>query len=280
MTTETYSLLDTNRMPWRPDPDIPGFKLRPLRVDSETRAVVKMWHVPPAMGGVTGDLPHRHYHVTQTERAYQLSGDFPHWEFGGVGDLDGELVVFRRHDFMDRPPKSIHGRFDEPRSLTGAAILYWNTGPGTGLGEPEAATETITIPFDEGFDAGDVEFVDANIFNTEDRDWQPHGSVEGWKIKPLGPATPRTPAVWLVNVPADWTATGDAPRIPGATSMQWLFLVSGDLKVRVAEDALRLQEGAWLEWRAGGSLSLPEGVVSDGGCVIVCVGHDLSQTTA
>ena len=284
MITSTFSCLNTNDMPWQADPDIPGFKVRLLRVDDTTRAVVKMWYLPPRWESGMFILPHRHYHKTVTERAYHLFGDFPHWEFSRPGDHDGELIVFHRHLFMDRPPMSIHGGFEEPKSETGSLILYWNTGPGTGIAEPEAPQETIPLPFDDDADSHGTDFTEARLFDTRKLAWQTHPTLDGCKIKPLAEATQGSGAVAMVNIPPDWTAPDATQPIRGGDQPCWSFVISGDVKLRMAENGashqLTIAEDGYLEWGTGATLSFTDGATSEGGCAVLCIGHDLSKATA
>ena len=275
----TFDFIDTNAVPWEDNPGIPGFKRRLLVFDDATRSEIRMDYVPAAIVPGELELPHRHYHNSVTERAYTLSGDFPHWEFSSADDHEGECIVFRRHLFMDRPPKSIHGLLPEPISETGAVILYWNTGPGTGVAEPDAPRETVTVPFNgaAGADIGD--FSDARIFDSGEVAWQAHPHMSGWKFKPLAAAVENSGAVCLVHVPADWTASEELAGIGGENTPPWLFVVSGDIRLQVSENGarndLRLQEGAFLLWRSGTEMRMLPGSVSEGGCTLLCVGHDL-----
>ena len=269
-------------MAWEGNPGIPGFKRRLLFRDDAIGAEVRIDYVPPGIVPGELQLPHRHYHNSVTERAYTLSGDFPHWEFSSVEDHEGELIVFRRHLFMDRPPKSIHGLLSEPVSEAGAAVLYWNTGPGTGVAEPEAPTETVTLPFDESAEEFRTDFSDARLFDSHTVAWRAHPSVPGWKFKPLADAVEHSGAVCLVHIPADWTSPEQPAGISAAGSPPWLFILSGDVRLQVshgeARDDRELQEGAFLLWRSGAELRLPAGSVSEGGCVALCVGHDLARS--
>ena len=281
MATTPFTLIDTNAVPWEDNPGIPGFKRRLLAFDDAKRAEIRMDYVPPGTIPDVLQLPHRHYHKSVTERAYTLFGDFPHWEFSGVEDQEGELIMFRRHLFMDRPPKSIHGLMPEPLSETGSVLLYWNTGPGTGVAEPEAAQETVTIPFDGSADNGRADFADCRLLDSGELAWQKHPFVAGWKSKPLAEAVERSGAVWLVHIPADWTASGEPLEVIGHETPPWLFVVSGEVSLHVAENGARhdleLREGAFLLWRAGAALGVPRKSATDGGCVVLCVGHDLSR---
>ncbi len=286
-----FECMDTNAAPWEDNPGIPGFKRRLLFLDEAKRTEVRMDYVPSGIVPGELELPHRHYHNSVTERAYTLFGDFPHWEFSSPEDREGELIVFRRHLFMDRPPKSIHGLLPEPVSETGAVILYWNTGPGTGVAEPEAPRETVTVPFNDStdfvradFDSDDfarVDFSAARIFDSGDVVWRAHPHAAGWKFKPLAEAVERSGAVCLVHIPADWAGPERPSGISGGETPPWLFVVSGDIRLQIsgngAQNDLHLQEGAFLLWRSGAEMRLPDGPVSDGGCVALCIGHDLAQ---
>ena len=280
MATKALTYLDTNAIPWEDNPWIPGFKRRLLVHDNSKGSEIRIDYVPPGCIPDVLELPHRHYHNTVTERAYTLYGDFPHWEFREAEDLEGDMIVFRRHLFMDRPPKTIHGLMPEPLSETGCVLLYWNTGPGTGVAEPEAPVESIDIPFDDSFDFDFPEFGDARLFDTREVAWQLHSHVPGWKVKPLADAHENSGAVSLVHIPADWTAPRDGLVVSGDEPAPWLFVISGDLGVQVSENGARhdlgLQEGGFLMWRSGASLLMPRKPVSDGGCTVLCVGHDLS----
>ena len=239
-----------------------------------------MDYVPPGAIPRVLELPHRHYHRTVAERAYALAGDFPHWEFSSTSDHEGEMIVFRRHLFMDRPPKSIHGLMPEPLSETGCVLLYWNTGPGTGVAEPDAPTESVELSFDDSADEDRTEFSDARLFDTAEVAWRDHPSASGWKLKPLAEALENSGAVSLVHVPADWTGSSEPVRAQDNGPSPWLFVVAGDLCVQLAESGARrelnLREGAFLIWRAGASLGVSTGSASDGGCTVLCTGHELT----
>ncbi len=275
-----FKHIDTTAMPWEADPAIPGFKRRLLDTDPVTKGQIKLWHLPPAFGAVKGSFPHRHYHRTVTERAYHLSGDFPHWEFETGADMEGTLVVFRRHIFMDRPPLSIHGRFGAQVSQTGSEILYWNDGLGTGLGEPEADVETVTVEFDERGRADRTNFTKASVFLTAERPWLSHPVHSGWKAKPLAGRFERNAAVNLVAVPMDGSAPGDVA-IPGSEAPRWLFVIAGDLTVQVSTDgghrSVALREGGFLKWSPAASVGFAAGAVSAGGAHVLCIGHDLAR---
>ena len=274
----SYSLIDTESMPWEENPDIPGYKRRLLHSDTKTGAIVRMGFVAP--GSVPKDisLPHRHYHKSVTERAYHLFGDFPHWEFSGKNDREGELIVFRRHLFMDRPPKSIHGLKQHPVSQAGSVILYWNTGSGTGVAEPEAVEETVELPFKTNTRDG-TNYSEARIFDSEEIPWQKHPRISTWKIRTLAESTDDIPGVHQVHIPAGWVQETDHASVCGHPLSCWLFVVSGDLQLsatnRQLTDELNLTYGSFLNWQAGINLGLPEKPVSLEGCIVLCVGNNL-----
>ena len=66
----------------------------------------------------------------------------------------------------------------------------------------------------------------------------------------------------------------------GGEPPPWLFMVAGDLRLEVAESGtqrnLDLSEGAFVLWQNGAVVGMPARAVSDGGCTVLCVGHDLS----
>ncbi|MCY4477906.1 MAG: hypothetical protein OXC70_07965 [Gammaproteobacteria bacterium] len=276
----TSCFIDANAVPWEHNPGIPGFKRRLLVFDDATRSEVRMDYVPPGAIPEVLELPHRHYHRTVTERAYALAGDFPHWEFSSTRDHEGEMIVFRRHLFMDRPPKSIHGLMPEPLSETGCVLLYWNTGPGTGVAEPDAPVESVELAFDDSADDDPTDFSDARLFDAGEVAWLEHPSVAGWKAKSLAEAVENSGAVSLVHIPADWTGSPEPVEANGSEPLPWLFVVAGDLNLYLAENGARrelaLREGAFLTWGAGTASGVPPESVSDGGCTVLCVGHDLS----
>ena len=274
------TFIDTNELPWEDNPGIPGFKRRLLDFDDATGSEIRMDYVPAGAIPRVLELPHRHYHKTVTERAYALAGDFPHWEFSSTGDHEGEMIVFRRHLFMDRPPKTIHGLLPEPLSETGCVLLYWNTGPGTGVAEPEAPRESVELPFDDSADEDRTEFGDARLFDAGEVSWRAHPHVAGWKAKRLAEAVENSGTVSLVHVPADWSGSPDPVKAQVEGPSPWLFVIAGDLRLQLAENGARrefeLREGAFLIWRAGAALGVPPESASDGGCTVLCVGHDLA----
>ena len=59
------------------------------------------------------------------------------------------------------------------------------------------------------------------------------------------------------------------------------YTLFGDVSLQMAENGSRhdlgLREGGFLLWRSGAALSVPQESATDGGCVALCVGHDLSE---
>lgn len=273
-------LIRTATTDWAPDPEIPGFKQQILLRDATRKSVVRKWFVPPDWGtDILKGKPDRHYHQSVIERAYNLGGDFPHWEFSSVADFKGELIVFRRHTVMDRPPGSLHGLLPKPRSQAGAEILYWNTGPGTSIAEKAFARETVKVPFDKRAKVSRDDFPAARIFQADERPWRRHARVTGLKAKPLMPAVDGAGATCVVAVPADWMPLApvsiSAPR--GATL--WLYVLSGDLRLKAGEPGavadLDLGEGDFLAWDNATEVRFGQGEASDGGATVLCTGHAL-----
>lgn len=274
-----FTYVDTDAMEWKPDPGIPGFLAKFLYVDEESGAFTNIHYVPPGWGEeILHGKPYRHYHASVYERSFCLFGDFPHWEFSEPADTDGELVVFRGGVFMDRPPMTIHGLLPEPASVTGATTLSWNTGGGTSVEDPAAKDETFVIPFDD-YHGINLEFTSPRIFQTAEVPWRPHPAVADWKIKPLCDAAGAAPACALVAIPPDWRATA-AREIDAVGERRWLFVVSGDLSVQVKEgqraEEVSLHARCYLAWQDPARVDLSAPTTSQGGAVVLCVGHTLS----
>jgi hypothetical protein len=275
MAETAYNLIRTATMDWEPDPEIPGFKQQILRRDAKRKSVVRKWFVPPAFGDVLEGKPDRHYHKSVVERAYVLAGDFPHWEFPTAADFEGELFVFRRDLAMDRPPGSLHGLLPEPKSQVGSQILYWNTGPGTSIREKGFEKETINVAFDKKAKSDEREFTQCRLLQTNELPWQRHPRVTGLKWKPLMPAISGAGETSVVCVPADFWPVQKVSCEAQAGESAWLYVLSGDLKLRVDGTALTLGEGDYLEWRTPSVVSFGQGEASDGGATVVCTGHAL-----
>ncbi|MBT4740748.1 MAG: hypothetical protein HN793_08615 [Rhodospirillaceae bacterium] len=272
----------TEEVEWVDDPDIPGFKQKILSRDEETGAVTRLWFVPPNWGeDVFDGKPDRHYHKSVVERGFQLYGDFPHWEFNSVEDFDGDLYIFKRGLFMDRPPGSLHGLRPEPRSQAGAVILYWNTGRGASIKEEAFAEETVNVAFDKDVKVEINAFPACNLTQTETVDWQVHPDVPGWKIKPLAEEGYGADTVDLVFIPSDWRPGDGLRSDDGATQpkakRRWLYVVTGDLAVCLEGENLKLRQDDYLGWTSPANLSFADGSVSDTGCIAICSGNRLSD---
>ena len=142
---QDVTLLDTRELAWEPFPGLAGAKVKVLSRDEHGNGMIWMVWLPP--GEVPGvELPHRHYHRTVREFSFVLVGELPHWEYRDAHG-PGELVIVREGFFMDRLPGSIHGLEKGPSSGTGCVLLQWRDGLGNWLGEPEAASETVDVPY-------------------------------------------------------------------------------------------------------------------------------------
>jgi hypothetical protein len=273
---EPYRHIDTTAMPWAPEPTIKGMKSKLLHRDPASGATTIIRHVPPNFG--VGDRPFRHYHTSVVERTFYLAGDFPHWEFDGPKDTEGDLIVFRRGIFMDRPPNTVHGLFPSPRSEIGGMAISWNTGGGVGVDDPNYHIESVDLPF-QNPGRHNVAFTSPRIFHHDTLPWQRHASEPAWKWKPLGPRRGAAPEVGLVHVAADWRPP--APRhLPPSAERRWLFVVAGDLALTIATGgktaALALREQHYLEWRAPAGLGFAAAPASEIGATVLCVGHVLA----
>ena len=126
-----------------PEPGITGFRKADV-LDSHEGSV-RFWQVPAGWNiGELGIAENLHFHRRVYEYAAVLAGDFPHIEY----DVDRhalEAIRFVPGDLMIRPPGSLHGLKADLRVHQACDLLYWNTGPGTGILDPDYSTETIDV---------------------------------------------------------------------------------------------------------------------------------------
>ncbi len=199
-------LLETREMPWQDFDGLEGGKAKILSRDDRGNAMVMMVWLPPGeLPAVT--LPHRHYHRTITEFTFVLSGELPHWEYASTSRISGEMVRFREGFFMERGPGSIHGLEPGATSATGCVLLMWRDGVGNWLSEPEAAEETIEVPYGAasgprdpagaaGYggrhgEAADAEpgivlrRPDVTVLDTRAMPWMPFPGLRGAQVKVL-----------------------------------------------------------------------------------------------
>ena len=269
--------IKTKSRPWKDDPGIPGFQEKMLCFDEDDESVVRLWYLPPGWGAdVFNGQPDRHYHTTVIERGFHLFGDFPHWEFSSVGDLEGDLKVLEKGTFMNRPVRTIHGILPSPVSQTGAMILYWNTGSGVSIQDPKYPQETVTVPFDPEATVPVEEFATCGFTQTDDLPWEPHPTLSGWKIKMLAEPLGSDGRVAIVHVPTDWQPD-ESLVLAGTEKRQWLFALAGDLSVTASDgkgtqQAIQLGEWDYLHWQSPGSLQFDAEPVSQAGFTALYVG--------
>ncbi len=274
-----FAHLDTTTMEVSESPANPGAKYQVLWQDPTTGSTVQMSYgpagFPPKVIEVLSHGPHRHYHNSVNERHYVLGGDYPVWHWSNELD-EGKLSILRRHTYLENPPKTLHGIRPETTPEIATQMLVWNNGPGTNIFDKDAEKETIEVPLD-GRSMLDVEWASPRLLSTKALPWRPHPRIDGWKVKALAPRAKDSPTVALVSIPPDARAEAE---IQGA-DRRWLFVLSGDLSVIIrASDGpsqLSLQEGHFLAWPDGTSIVYPARSISSGGCLCLCIGHDLAS---
>jgi hypothetical protein len=274
-----YRFIDTNAFPLEEDPRHPGKKTQILLSPAEMQGgVVRISYWPP---GFTENIRrliahggHRHYHRSVNERHYVLAGDWTSLYWSANGEVQHRRL--HRHHYLENPPMALHGISRDHPPEAGTKFLVWTSGAGTDIYEPAAKVESVDVDFEGDIPAG----LDNSpiVFNAEDREWQPHPTQPSWLVKPLSGSVSGQPEASLVNVPP---ASGG--RVHGQTSKgagkHWLFVVSGDLalNVRGARGATRvgLKEGGFLAWGEEATVESEGTTLSCGGCVAICVGHQL-----
>lgn len=265
--TEAYTLHDTAAMPWEHHV-IPGSIRKVLHVDPRTAGYVHLRYAFP--GKIEKSV--RRYHRTVRETFYFLGGDLPDWEFRSAADTTGWDVTFRDGHFMDRPPRSVHGRGSHQMCETGGTFLIWST-----HGDEFEADlqESIYLDFDGNFDNHGRDFTVPNIVDTAKLDWTPHPRVKGWKQRMVSASETGAPdgfyPVTLVHLP-EGSAAGQA--LTTDRNRRWLFLVHGTMTLRDGARDIPLRKGAYLDWRAPAALSVH--AVGAEGCTVLCIGHALA----
>ena len=273
-------VVDTAAMRLAPVPSNPGAYFQMLLSYGGAGGAIQIVYGPPGFTMPIQHLlaygPHRHYHRTVRERHYVLGGDFPvwHWETPGA---PGKLTRLRRHHYLENPPLTLHGISPGEVPETGWKILQWTDGAGTDLTEPAAATETFEVGFDGA--APDLPFDQPVWCYAEDMVWMAHGTQPEWQIKQLAGAANGLQAVSLVAIPPRWEG-----RLGGLSSRRepanWVFVVSGDLALDFSPTGAQngdrrgvpLREDGFLAWADEGA---PAAGQTAGGCVVLCVGHQL-----
>ena len=219
-------------------------------------------------------------HNSVNERHYALGGDYPVWHWSDLED-DGKLTILRRHTYLENPPKTLHGIRPETRPKIASQMLVWNNGSGTSVFEADAPKETVEVPLG-GHATIDSDWNSPRLRIMDDLPWRPHSRIKVWKIKKVASRAKDLSPVVLVNIPMDFSGGAKPPPVTGAPGC-WLFVLSGDLSVSLSSatqaSQLRLREGHFLSWPKDTILSYPtKKSISDGGCVVLCVGHDLAQS--
>ncbi|WP_174278225.1 hypothetical protein [Sphingomonas bacterium] len=274
-----YILLDTSTMPVTDVADHPGARVQTLLRDEDYPGAVEINFGPSGFTDrireLLGHGPHRHYHRSVNERHYVLEGDYPifHWKDPAN---EGALTRLHRHHYLENPPMTLHGITGDTVPELGWKHLRWSDGLGTDIYEPGAAEETLEVAFSRPYP--EVPFADPILVHAEDLPWQPSPVRPGWRTKQLTRGVNSARAATLVSIPA-----GSSDRIeitpPDQGETSWLFVISGDLALEIVTpdgaSPAKLREGGFLAWAEGSAPRSSGASLSDGGCVLLCVGHAL-----
>jgi uncharacterized cupin superfamily protein len=257
--------------------------------------VMMVWLPPGELPGVI--LPHRHYHRTITEFTYMLSGELPHWEYASA-DAAGELVLFKEGFFMERRPGSIHGLEPGVTSATGCVLLMWRDGVGNWLSEPEAAAETVEVPYEraagrpapagavrDGADRGEgaegeagvvLRRSDVTILDSRAMPWMPFAGLRGAQVKVLARDQRGEHRVILVFMPPGLRPGARRHRHYHRTVREFAVVLSGELPHWEYEHAAEadgelvvFREGYFMDRRPGSIHGNECTATSPTGCVIL-----------
>ncbi|MBM3503838.1 MAG: hypothetical protein FJX65_08180 [Alphaproteobacteria bacterium] len=278
-----YVHLDTLTMPFAGVDSNPGARQQVLWRDAQTGATVAMNYGPAGFSPAHAKLldehgTHRHYHATVNERHYAMGGDYPIWHWAAP-ESEPTLTLMRRHMYVENPPRTLHGSQPHRRPQIATQMLVWNTGGGTSIFAADAKHETHEFP--PGTRAPDNgPWARPRIVAVDLQSWRQHPTLLGAKIRAVAPTDGDQPAVMVVSVPPESIAPASLKPVPGA-SRRWLFLLSGDLRLRLTTPAavedIVAHEGHFVHW-ADAALTPGPGMVSEGGAVVLCVGHDLARS--
>jgi uncharacterized cupin superfamily protein len=280
-------LVDSREMPWQDFDGLAGGKVKVLSRDERGNAMVMLvWMPPGELPGVV--LPHRHYHRRVNEFTYVLAGDLPHWEYADAAEQHGTMVRFRDGYFMERVPGSIHGLEPGPTSATGCVLLMWRDGVGNWLNEPEAAEETLEVPYEDATPAavvhermaGDDGVVldggGVRILDTRAMPWQPFAGLRGAKVKVLARDDEGHERVTLVFMPPGLRPGARRHRHLHRSVREFALVLSGELPHWEYEDAetadgelVVFREGYFMDRRPGSIHGNECTSASPTGCVIL-----------
>jgi hypothetical protein len=288
---DDLTFLDTRAMPWEDFSGIEGGRIKVLKRNERGDADIMMVWLPPGeLPSV--ELPHRHVHRTVKEFSFMLGGELPHWEYASpeVGEGDGELVIFREGFFMERKPGSIHGLEKGPTPGTGCTVLMWRNGVGNWLDEPEAATETIDVPYPAPADSVPsppstlderpgvvIERDDLTLLDTREMEWEDFPLLQGTRVKVLSRDENGDAMVFLV-----WSPPGELPSVElphrhyHSTVHEYALCLSGDMphwEYESAEqargDVVVIREGVFMDRAPGSIHGLEAGQTSATGSVVL-----------
>jgi len=143
------TVFDTFSMEWEDYAGLDGTKVKVLERFADGEPSVMLRWRPPGPIMPPERLPYRHYHASVRECMYVLDGEIPHWDYRSADEREGEgtLIRFKEGFFMDRRPGpgSLHGIEGGPVSETGS--LFWRTGTGNFVNEPNFEEESIEVPY-------------------------------------------------------------------------------------------------------------------------------------
>ena len=258
-------VLDTSAMPWSPPINELGWKAKTLYSNKDTGDhLVIIWVPIGAPGG------RNHYH-TFHEWAYWLTGDFVNNEYTSPLQRIGDFQQFREGIFLDRPAYSLHG--GEPGRLDSQV-------GGTCLIMEEGGKTIYVIPDDPNYSdewKQVKQWTVPRIIDTiSELPWEPYDSANDIGVKRLVNDQVRgfRAVMWLL--PAGWKTTGDGQFGRAhyyKQAHQFNYILNGDLQLQCwaspeqKAEQVRLTKDFYFEKAPMAISGLPDGVVSETGCV-------------
>ncbi|MSO66093.1 MAG: hypothetical protein EXQ85_09950 [Alphaproteobacteria bacterium] len=269
MTNRHHTFLDTCAMPWEGN----GDSVRKLlHADVAGQRTVILRYFPPS----SASTPYRWFHRSVRETFLFLSGEYRGWEFAGPDDTAGRIEIFRQGTFMDRPPRSLHGR-RPAASAVGSEFLQWHSHGGSFDADPE---ESVALP--DGAAASGL-FCSPNIVPTDQLPWQAHPGLPGAGLRVVAAAVDGAPIghypIVIVALPGGWSAPLGM-RVAAVGGRPWLYVLWGAMDLTADGVHHPLRRGGYLDWQAPATVGAAPNPLGAEGCVVFCVGHTLSPSLA
>ena len=94
-------------------------------------------------------------------------------------------------------------------------------------------------------------------------------------LKKLSPKSKSADQVNLVFIPPDWTPSSKAHSILTKARSPWLYILSGDIRLKNSSSIYKLKPDDFLSWNQSNKVLYSEELCTETGCTILCSGHSM-----